>query len=68
MKKIIIGGVVLLIAVAGIIGFNILSKSSNSDHKTNKTICSSDAKQCADGSYVGRVSPDCKFAKCPEDK
>lgn len=27
--------------------------------------CTMDAKQCPDGSYVGRISPDCKFALCP---
>ncbi len=26
-----------------------------------------DAKQCPDGSYVGRVGPDCEFAACPSD-
>lgn len=27
--------------------------------------CTMDAKQCPDGSYVGRVAPDCSFAPCP---
>lgn len=27
--------------------------------------CTMDAKQCPDGSYVGRVAPDCAFAACP---
>lgn len=27
--------------------------------------CTMDAKQCPDGSYVGRVSPFCEFAECP---
>ncbi len=27
--------------------------------------CPADAKQCPDGSYVGRVSPNCEFAACP---
>lgn len=27
--------------------------------------CTLDAKQCPDGSYVGRVAPDCAFAACP---
>lgn len=26
--------------------------------------CTMDAKQCPDGSYVGRVAPDCEFAPC----
>jgi hypothetical protein len=27
-------------------------------------ICTMDAKACPDGSYVGRVCPDCEFAEC----
>ncbi len=29
------------------------------------TFCTEDAKQCPDGSYVGRVAPSCEFAPCP---
>jgi hypothetical protein len=29
------------------------------------TVCTLDAKQCADGSFVGRVPPSCEFAPCP---
>lgn len=27
--------------------------------------CTLEAKLCPDGSYVGRVAPDCHFAPCP---
>ena len=27
--------------------------------------CTADAKECPDGSYVGRTGPNCKFAACP---
>jgi hypothetical protein len=27
--------------------------------------CTMDAKQCSDGSYVGRSGPNCEFKKCP---
>lgn len=27
--------------------------------------CTMDAKQCPDGSYVGRSGPQCEFAPCP---
>ncbi|MCF7835668.1 MAG: hypothetical protein K9M15_00925 [Candidatus Marinimicrobia bacterium] len=30
--------------------------------------CTTEAKMCPDGSYVGRVAPDCEFAECPEAK
>lgn len=29
------------------------------------TVCTMDAKQCPDGSYVGRSGPQCEFAICP---
>lgn len=28
--------------------------------------CTMDAKECPDGSYVGRIAPDCEFKECPE--
>ena len=28
-------------------------------------VCTADAKQCPDGSYVGRTGPHCEFAPCP---
>lgn len=31
----------------------------------NQIACTMDAKQCPDGSYVGRVGPKCEFAECP---
>ena len=31
----------------------------------NQIACTQDAKLCPDGSYVGRVSPNCEFALCP---
>jgi len=30
-----------------------------------KVVCTQDAMECADGSFVGRVAPDCRFAPCP---
>ncbi len=29
-----------------------------------QTLCTQDAKQCPDGSYVGRTGPNCEFAAC----
>ena len=28
-------------------------------------VCTADAKQCSDGSYVSRIAPNCQFAECP---
>ena len=34
---------------------------------TGEVACTADAKQCPDGSFVGRTGPDCSFAPCPGD-
>lgn len=34
--------------------------------KLPEVVCTMEAKLCPDGSYVGRVPPDCDFAPCPE--
>lgn len=31
-------------------------------------VCTMDAKQCPDGSYVGRTGPHCSFAACPGEQ
>lgn len=31
-------------------------------------VCAMDVRQCPDGTYVGRIPPDCEFAPCPEKK
>ncbi len=31
----------------------------------NQTVCTQEAMQCPDGSYVGRTGPNCAFTKCP---
>ena len=30
-----------------------------------KIFCTQEAKQCSDGSYVGRTGPNCEFTECP---
>lgn len=37
----------------------------DSPEETGPVACTMDAKQCPDGSYVGRVAPNCEFAPCP---
>lgn len=41
------------------------SASIIGDSSTMNTVCTHDAKQCSDGSYVGRTGPNCEFAACP---
>lgn len=38
---------------------------SPEDDDAPMVACTMDAKECSDGSYVGRVGPDCEFATCP---
>ncbi|HLP86276.1 MAG TPA: hypothetical protein VK153_00135 [Candidatus Paceibacterota bacterium] len=43
--------------------------TSNTATVSNTPVaCTMDAKLCPDGSYVGRVGPNCEFAKCPEPR
>lgn len=37
----------------------------NLDANGDAVACTMDAKMCPDGSYVGRVAPNCQFAACP---
>ncbi len=36
--------------------------------KEEPVFCTMDAKMCPDGSFVGRIPPDCRFAPCPDSK
>lgn len=37
---------------------------SNPEEK-NQVVCTMEARLCPDGSYVGRVPPNCEFKDCP---
>jgi len=39
--------------------------SLNLPGSEDQTACTMDAKECPDGSFVGRVGPNCEFAACP---
>jgi len=58
---IIIG--LLLLSAIGI----FISNNTSTDEITNDnlTACTQEARQCPDGSFVGRSGPDCEFASCP---
>ncbi len=43
-------------------------KSNQTDGRTiapDPVMCTQEAKECPDGSYVGRTGPNCEFAACP---
>lgn len=65
---------ILILAVAVLVLFVIMYSGNNSQKaspgvpKTSdqgKVACTLEAKQCPDGSYVGRQGPRCEFAQCP---
>lgn len=35
-------------------------------YRADPTACTLEAQQCPDGSFVGRVGPECEFAACPD--
>ncbi len=45
-----------------ITGFFIVAKRNS---EAEKIFCTQEAKQCPDGSFVGRTGPKCEFAACP---
>lgn len=40
-------------------------KLTSSCVKDEHVVCTQEAKQCPDGSFVGRAPPSCQFALCP---
>lgn len=57
----------ILFAIAAIFligGISYIAWSKFS-YKPGPVFCTQEAKQCADGSYVGRTGPKCEFAACP---
>ncbi len=53
-----------LLGGGGYAGFTYLNKPKPQTY----IICPVDTKQCKDGISVGRISPSCEFALCPEDR
>lgn len=60
--------ILLTVLVLGGAGYYVVSKNSSGPEPVpnpEPVFCTQDAKQCPDGSYVGRVAPNCEFAACP---
>ncbi len=51
---------ILWVSFAGYLNYSIWTLNQE-----ETVACTMDAKLCSDGSYVGRVPPDCEFALCP---
>lgn len=44
---------------------SFIDNSPSVPKQTEPIVCAMDAKECPDGSFVGRVGPSCAFAPCP---
>ncbi len=60
---VLIIGIIALVVIAGAVGWYFVAR----EHAAAPAgvACTAEAKQCPDGSYVGRNGPDCQFAACP---
>lgn len=59
MKNMVIGGIAVILLALG--GGLVFEHEKNADEQV---VCTKEAMQCSDGSYVGRTGPKCEFA-CP---
>ncbi|MBI2196668.1 PQQ-dependent sugar dehydrogenase [Candidatus Daviesbacteria bacterium] len=59
----VILGIIVLIGAA----LTLSGRFNPQNPSENGTVCTQDVELCPDGSYVGRVPPDCKFAQCPKE-
>jgi hypothetical protein len=59
----IISAIVAILVVAGLGVFWYVKNLPGGI--TGPVACTQEAKQCPDGSYVGRTGPHCEFAQCP---
>lgn len=70
MKKnlFIIIAVILFVLAGGAFGWSFFNNKltwSGPLPSSEPVYCTMEAKICPDGSYVGRIPPDCEFAPCP---
>jgi len=69
MRKGGLSNIAVICIVLGIIlvvgGFSFYARYTLSPKVKPPLSCTQEAKQCPDGSYVGRVGPNCEFAECP---
>lgn len=69
MKEVIKTGIlgVILAGISLVVAYGVWAfhqTPENQEEGGNMTICTADARQCPDGTYVGRTGPNCQFV-CP---
>lgn len=66
MNQKLLAPIIALLVLVGILVFGgVLGTSYVFDKPPGQVSCTMEAKQCSDGSYVGRTGPNCEFAACP---
>lgn len=64
-KDVIKGALALAVIIIAIIYFGKPYSSTIDPDGTEVVACTMEAKQCPNGSYVGRIAPFCEFEACP---
>ena len=54
--------IIFIVSIGALVWFY-----SGPSEEGESVYCTLDAMLCHDGSYVGRVPPDCEFRECPGD-
>jgi len=54
-----------LVALSAIASTYLVLENQKAQARPEPRACTMEAKQCPDGSYVGRGGPNCEFATCP---
>jgi hypothetical protein len=65
MKRFLIISTLLSTALLAGCGTTTAVQPEAKPTQPQATACTMDAKACPDGSYVGRIAPNCEFAACP---
>jgi len=52
----------VILTIGAMVVYNMAKKTSAASSTVQ---CTMEAMLCPDGSYVGRVAPNCDFAECP---
>jgi hypothetical protein len=55
---------IVILVVVVVVGYFLLNKDNNSSDG-ELVACTQEARQCSDGSFVGRTGPNCEFVECP---
>lgn len=58
--------IAVLILIGAIVAIRYDNKSVIAPITPEPVVCTQDARQCPDGSYVSRTGPQCQFAECPK--